>query len=63
MKKAYDYHRVALYDNRHKEGEWIRDGSKMVVAMPWKCPFCHDRDTKPKPYCHGCGAKLRKKDE
>lgn len=63
MRKMYDYHKLSAYDNRDKEGTWIRDGSKLAVAYQWVCPYCHDRDTKPYAYCHGCGAKLRKGDE
>lgn len=47
-------------DNRDKEGTWILDGERMAIAYKWKCPFCFDRDTSPKPYCHNCGAKLNK---
>ena len=58
--KAYEFHPVGKVDNRDKEGVWILDGGRMGLALKWKCPFCFDRDSKPKPFCHGCGAKLVK---
>ena len=55
-----NYYKVKHFeDNRDKEGKWILDGGRMVIAYKYKCPFCHDRDTAPKPFCHGCGARLK----
>jgi len=58
----YDYRSVKIQDNRDKEGLWIRDGARLAITYQWVCPYCHARDQKPEPYCHGCGARLRREE-
>ena len=46
------------------EAEWIRDGTKMMIAYRFKCSACYQRAMEEYNYCPNCGARMRKaKDE